>query len=196
MPSDPQSYLPNLPGLQSAEAIALAEFEGFLKAEIMLTQMLTRRTKFTSSYIQKIHKQALGEVYSFAGKWRNVNLSKGGFVFPMAQFLPTIMLSFENDILAKLPPSYISNDQLIHDIAVVHAELLFIHPFREGNGRTARLLVNLMCRQQGLHAPHWEKIAPNPDAIIPFTDYVVAVQQAADQNYEPMKRIIASIFPS
>ena len=113
----------------------------------------------------------------------------------MAQFLPTIMISFENDILSKLSASYTSNDQLIHDMAVVHAELLFIHPFREGNGRTARLLANLMCRKQGFNAPHWEKIEPNKEATIPFTDYVVAVQQAADQNYEPMKRIIASIFP-
>ena len=81
-------------------------------------------------------------MYTFAGRWRDVNLSKGGFVFPMAQFLPTIMNSFQANILAPLPNRYVNKDRLIHDLAVVHAELLFIHPFREGNGRTARLVAN------------------------------------------------------
>ena len=196
IPYDQNEYLPNRLGLHSPEAIALAEFDGFLKAEVMLTEELTNRTKFTISFIQKAHKLALGDLYSFAGKWRDVNLSKGGFVFPMAQFLPTIMNSFETAILAKLPNRYTNMDKLIHDLAIVHAELLFIHPFREGNGRTARLLANLMCRKQGLSAPNWEKIEPNEEGSIRFTDYVVAVQRAADQDYKPMKHIIEAIFPA
>jgi cell filamentation protein len=114
----------------------------------------------------------------------------------MAQFLPTIMQEFERTILAKLPDQYQNNNQFIHDLAVVHAELLFIHPFREGNGRTARLLTNLMCRKQGLTAPHWEYIEPNENAPIRFTTYIIAVQRAADQDYEAMKQIIETIFPT
>ena len=114
----------------------------------------------------------------------------------MAQFLPTVMSSFETDILAILQNRYTNTDTFIHDLATVHAELLFIHPFREGNGRTARLIANLMCRKQGLNAPHWEKIEPNEAATIHFTDYIIAVQRAADQDYEPMKRIIGAIFPT
>lgn len=195
IPYDQNEHLPNLLHLNSAEAIAAVEFDGFLKAEVMLTEALTSRTKFTNRFILKAHKLALGDVYSFAGKWRDVNLSKGGFVFPTAQFLPDVMHSFEANILSKLPNRYANKNGLIHDLAVVHAELLFIHPFREGNGRTARLLANLMCRKQGLNAPQWEKIEPNEDASIPFTDYIVAVQRAADQDYKPMMHIIEEIFP-
>ncbi|WP_222930276.1 Fic family protein [Larkinella punicea] len=116
-----------------------------MKAEIVLSGQLTNRTRFTSQYIQKIHKQALRHLYGFVGKWRDVNLSKGGFVFAAAHFLPNTMPSFEADILKILPNQYSDTGHLIHDLAVVHAEFLFIHLFREGNGRTARLLANLMC---------------------------------------------------
>ncbi|GAB4013247.1 hypothetical protein GCM10028808_31750 [Spirosoma migulaei] len=68
IPHDQNEFLPNQLGLNSAEAIALAEFDGFLKAEIILTDELTNRTRFSSGYKQKVHKLALGEVYSFAGK--------------------------------------------------------------------------------------------------------------------------------
>ncbi|MGA0556236.1 Fic/DOC family protein [Larkinella sp. VNQ87] len=196
VPYDQHEQLPNRLGLVAAEEITLSEFEGFLRAEIQLTQELTSRTRFTGRYIQKIHQLALGHLYTFAGKWRTVNLSKGGFVFAAAQFLPDSMNLFEKSVLKKLPNRYADTEQLIDDIAVVHAELLFIHPFREGNGRTARLLANLMCRKQGLSALHWEKIEPNPGAKIPFGDYIQAVQQATGQNYKPMKHIIRAIFPA
>ncbi|GAB4017762.1 hypothetical protein [Spirosoma koreense] len=68
IPYDQNEDLPNRLNLTSAEEVAFIEFNGFLKAEITLTEALNSRTKFTSSYIQKVHKLALGEVYSFAGK--------------------------------------------------------------------------------------------------------------------------------
>lgn len=67
------------------------------------------------------------------------------------------MTAFEYEVLSKLPNTYKSREQLINDIAIVHGELLFIHPFREGNGRTARLLANLMCRKAGYDGLMFEK---------------------------------------
>ena len=72
---------PNLLGLTSPAEIAEAEFEGFLLAEIMLTEQLTSATHFDCSYICKIHRLALEELYSFAGKYRTVNMSKEVFFF-------------------------------------------------------------------------------------------------------------------
>jgi cell filamentation protein len=66
---------------------------------------------------------------------------------------------------------------------------LFIHPFREGNGRTARVLANLMARKQGIKGLNFEKITENV-----FPEYVIAVQSVADRNYEPMEKIINLIF--
>ena len=181
--------LPNLLHLNEKEDIDNAEFEGFLYTELYLTDKLTSRTKFNEKYIQQIHKLALNELYSFAGKYRTVNMSKGGFLFPSAQFIPQSMSTFENDILNVLPNTYKNEESLISDIAKVHGELLFIHPFRDGNGRTARILANLMVRKQGYNGLHFERI----DEKV-FIQYVTAVQRVAEKNYEPMKEVIKLIF--
>ena len=58
--------LPNLLKLTDKESIEQSEFEGFLLAELTLTEELTKRTKFSIMYINRIHKLALGHLYSFA----------------------------------------------------------------------------------------------------------------------------------
>jgi cell filamentation protein len=132
-----------------------------------------------------IHYSALHHLYEFAGKFRNVNLSKGGFAFPAARFLEASMATFEKEILTKLPQKYAHEEALIKDVAMVHAELLFIHPFREGNGRTARILASLMIQNQG-HAPLNFK-------GIDFDLYVKAVRMAAGKDYKLMEKLIGSI---
>ena len=189
LPQEESELLPNLLNLDNKEDIDNAEFEGFLYAELYLTEKLTSRTKFNLKYIQQIHKLALGEVYSFAGKYRTVNMSKGGFFFPTAQFTPQSMGEFEREVLSALPNKYNDYEVLINDIAIVHGELLFIHPFREGNGRTARILANLMVHKQGYKGLHFDRI----DETV-FPQYVYAVQMVAEKNYEPMKEVIKLIF--
>ena len=61
---------------------------------------------------------------------------------------------------------------------MVHGEFLFIHPFREGNGRTARILANLMSRKQGFDALRFELITEKD-----FPLYVKAVQSIAQKDY-------------
>ena len=70
--------------------------------------------------------------------------------------------------------------------AKVHGELLFIHPFREGNGRTFRILANLMARKQGYPGLNFKKID--------FNEYIIAVQQVAQKDYSRMEQIIAYTF--
>ena len=182
--------MPNLLGLKTREEIALSEFEGFLKAEIILTEALTKRTRFNIAYILKIHRLALGHLYAFAGKYRDVNISKGGFPFAASRFLYQTVQEFEEEVLVKLQNKYESKKSLIHDIAVVHGELLVIHPFREGNGRTARILANLMSRKQGYEALEFGRVGEKE-----FELYVAAVQKSAEKDYRKMIAFISSIFP-
>ena len=190
LPNDQSEILPNLPGLKTVEEIELSEFEGFLRCEIFLTEKLSSRTTFNTAYILKIHKLALGHLYAFAGKYRDVNISKGGFPFAAARFLPESMQAFETEILSKIKHTYENKDLLIRDIAMVHGELLFIHPFREGNGRTARILANLIARKQGYDPLMFEKITAGR-----FDEYVGGVQAAASKDYSKMENIIRYIFP-
>ena len=112
--------------------------------------------------------------------------TKGGFVFPAGRFIPDSMRIFEEEILSQLPDRYTSQQDLIKDIAKVHGELLFIHPFREGNGRTFRILANLMARKQGYPGLNFKKID--------FNEYIIAVQQVARKDYSRMEQIIAYTF--
>jgi cell filamentation protein len=190
LPDDQGEVLPNLLGLIDQRAVELAEAEGFLRAEITLYDELEDGTFFDLAYLQRMHRLALGHLYAFAGKWREVNLSKGGFNFPSAKYLDATMQEFERSMLKPLPDLYEDREALIRDVALVHGELLFIHPFREGNGRTARLLADMMAQKQGYGKLHWERIGR-----VRFDDYVQAVQQAAVSNRQPMEDIIRSVFP-
>ena len=129
-------------------------------------------------------------MYAFAGKLRTVNLSKGGFPFAAAKFLPETMQNFEKEILSGLKNTYKSREELIQDIAIVHGELLFIHPFREGNGRTARILANLMSRKAGYESLKYERVDK-----IAFEKYIVAVQNCAMKDYNKMIEFIDFVFP-
>ena len=184
--NEESEILPNLLNFDNLKDIEKSEFEGFLMAEILLTEKLNIRTKFNIKYILDIHKLSLGHLYQFAGKYRTVNMSKGGFLFPSAQFISENMNLFEKDILSKIPNKYKSKGDLIIDISKVHGELLFIHPFREGNGRTARLLANLMARKQGIATLQFEKIR--------FEVYVIAVQKVSEKDYSFMEKLISTII--
>ena len=186
-----EEILPNLLNSNSLREIQEAEFEGFLYAELLLTTQLSDKTKFDIDYIKNIHFLALKDVYGFAGNFRTVNISKQGFMFPTARFLDQSMQEFQTEILNKLLNEYVKLDSVffIEDLARVHAELLYIHPFREGNGRTARVLLNLMLRKNG-----WEPLDFSKMNEELFQQYVIAVQSSAMKNYEPMKKVIEQLF--
>lgn len=189
-PGNEDEVLPNLLGLSDRRAIELAEAEGFFRAELVLYGELNDDTVFDVSYIKRLHRLALERVYEFAGKFRGVNISKGGFTFPAAKFLDASMKDFEVTVLRNEPSVPSSREALIAHMAIVHAELLFIHPFREGNGRAARLLLDLLALKHG-----YEKLdfKPMKDR---FDDYVAAVQHAASGDYAAMEQLIRSAFPS
>jgi cell filamentation protein len=78
-------------------------------------------------------------------------------------------------------------DEIAQKIAVVHVELLLIHPYREGNGRTARMLAILMAYQAGLPGIDFGFIGSSGKE---FDAYIHAVQEGINDNYEPMTTII------
>jgi len=181
--------LPNKLGLKTKDQLEKAELEGFIYAYKVLFDKLSPRTKFDLKYILKMHKLALNHLYAFAGKTRTVNMSKGGFMFPPALALDNALKEFNETVLTNLPKSYESEELLIQCIARVHAELLFIHPFREGNGRTARLLANLMAAKAGHKLLDLENFSKEK-----FDEYVKAVKLAANRDYSLMEKIIRSLF--
>ncbi len=188
VPSEESEILPNLLGLTTPHDIHKKEFEGVLEAARILIDEVSNETTFDLEYIYRIHRIAFTDLYEFAGKLRTVNISKGGFVFPAALYLDNAMKEFEKEMLLTLPDTFVNDDDCISHIASIHAELLFIHPFREGNGRVARILADAMATKYGM--PLWDFGKIDEEGM---KQYIFAVQSAAAKEYAPMQSLFRSL---
>lgn len=95
---------------------------------------------FDINHIIKIHKILFGDIYEFAGKFRNENISKGGFRFAEWEFIDEQLNILLNQLKEENYLSNLSIIELVERLAYYMAELNVLHPFREGNGRTIREL--------------------------------------------------------
>ena len=101
----------------------------------------------TVNGLKQIHGYLFGGLYDFAGKIRTVNISKGGFKFAAAEFLPETL-----DQIEKMSED--SFDQIIDK----YVEMNVAHPFREGNGRTTRIWLDLILKRSLKKCVDWSQI--------------------------------------
>lgn len=189
-PGSQNRVLKNLLSIKRKRDMDIAETNAYDDAVIKITEMYDRGHCFTSADICKLHKIWLGNIYSWAGEYRNVNMSKGGFQFASAHLVPKLMLEFEKAGLCKYTPCKFFNlEDVINAIAIVHTEFILIHPFREGNGRLARLISGIMALQANLPLLNFESIKGKRKQ-----EYIRAVQAGIDRNYEPMRRIFKIVI--
>lgn len=161
-----------------------------LRAMDELFDSYGRDHRFTADDIRTIHRVWLGPVYTWAGQYRKVNLSKGDFPFAVASHIPRLMEVFERDILGKYTPCRSKDPaEIIHALSVVHTELVLIHPFREGNGRVARMLATLMGLQSELPPLGFGKMGGRSRK-----EYFAAVQAGMDPDYRPMEEIFSVVI--
>jgi cell filamentation protein len=105
-------------------------------------------------------------------------------------FVPQLMEDFELGPLRKYTPCSFSDvGEQQEALAVTHAELILIHPFREGNGRSARLLATLMGLQAGLPLLRFDAM----DGAAKQR-YIAAIHEAQGNNYQPMREIFGEII--
>lgn len=111
---------------------------------------------FTSELIRQMHRDWLGSIYAWAGSYRTVELEKAGFRWPPARLVAQNMQYIEQETLRQCTPCRPGSTTAVADLmARVQAELLMVHPFREGNGRLARWVCDLMAVQAGLPMPEY-----------------------------------------
>jgi cell filamentation protein len=155
-----------------------------------LVRIYDQTHRFTAADVRRIHKMGLEPIYVWAGKYRQVNLSKGDFPFAAANQIPRLMMEFEKGPLRKYTPCrFTGMSEIARAIAVVHAELLLIHPFREGNGRVARLLAVLMALQAGLPPLDFGNIKGRKRQ-----EYFRAVHAGLDRDYKPMEKVFSAVI--
>lgn len=182
--------LKNLLGIHSKRAMDEMEAAKLADATDWAIRHVGADQRFTAADIGLWHTQWLGEIYPWAGEYRQVNISKGGFVFAMAAQVPRLMQEFERDLLARYTPcAFESLDDVLEALAITHCELVLIHPFREGNGRVSRLLSTLMALQAGLPLLDFSCIKGRQREA-----YFAAVRTSMDRDYRPMKEIFRRVM--
>lgn len=119
----------------------------------------------TFSGLSKIHEFLFSDIYDFAGKIRKDNIAKGNFRFASALYL--------NDILLKI------NDMpqnTFDEIIKKYVEMNIAHPFREGNGRSTRIWLDMILKKELNKVIDWSKIDKS--------DYLLAMERSPIKDTE------------
>lgn len=119
--------------------------------------------KFSS--LQAIHKYLLEDIYDFAGEIRKVNISKGHF-----RFAPVMYLEPALENIDKMPQS--TFDEIIEK----YVEMNIAHPFREGNGRSTRIWLDLILKTQLGKVVDWSKVDKE--------EYLMAIERSPIKDTE------------
>ena len=139
-----------------------------LKAlELFDTNKINEMEVGTTKGLCDIHKYLFGDIYSFAGEIRKVNLAKGNFRF--ASFL------YLKDILPKI--DFMPEDT-IENIVKKYIEMNIAHPFREGNGRSTRIWLDMMLKNRIGKVVDWSKIDKE--------EYLLAMERSPIKDTEIM----------
>ena len=141
--------LENKLGITSSAELATQEERLSKKRALELFEsgMLDKLEAGTFKTLQAIHKQLFMDIYDFAGTVRSVNIAKGGFRFVPAMYLLDALKQIE-----RMPQS--TFDEIIEK----YVEMNIAHPFREGNGRSMRIWLDLMLKASLGKVTDWNSV--------------------------------------
>ncbi|KAF0144881.1 MAG: cell filamentation protein [Nitrospirae bacterium] len=189
-PGSNEQTLKNKLGIINPAEMDKREKEEQLRAMDELTDLFDRDHRFTAADICNMHKIWLGNIYEWAGKYRQVKISKGDFSFAFPEQIPKLMAELEKGQLHEFTPCHFkAQDDIAEALAVVHTELVLIHPFREANGRVARMLAILMAIQAGLPPLDFSDMTGAGKK-----EYIKAVQAGMDRDYKPMEKVLTFVI--
>lgn len=159
--------LENKLGITSSAELATQEERLSKKRALELFEsgMLHKLEPGTFKTLQVIHKQLFMDIYDFAGKVRSVNIAKGGFRFVPAMYLLDALIQIE-----RMPQS--TFDEIIEK----YVEMNVAHPFREGNGRSTRIWLDLILKKELQLVIDWSKVNKE--------DYLSAMERSPIKDLE------------
>lgn len=119
----------------------------------------------TFAMLAAIHSYLFGEIYDFAGKLRTVNIAKGNF-----RFAPVMYLEAAIENIEKMPQT------TFDEIVEKYVEMNIAHPFREGNGRSARIWLDLILKKELNKVVDWSNVDKE--------DYLLAMERSPIRDIE------------
>ena len=165
--------LENKLGLTSSAELARAEERISKKKALELFEhgILQTLQAGTFASLQAIHTYLFDEIYDFAGKVRTVNLSKGNFRFAPLMYLGAALTEIE-----RMPQA------TFDEIVEKYVEMNIAHPFREGNGRSMRIWLDLMLKKELGKVVDW--------SLVDKEDYLLAMERSPIKDIE-IKHLLA-----
>ena len=133
--------------------------------ELFETQRFNAMEAGTFKALKEIHKYLFQDVYDFAGELRTVNIAKGNF-----RFAPVMYLQATLENIERMPQS--TFDEIIEK----YVEMNIAHPFREGNGRSTRIWLDLILKTELNLVVDWNKIDKE--------DYLLAMERSPIKDIE------------
>lgn len=115
--------------------------------------------------LAQIHAYLFSDIYEFAGKVREVNISKGNF-----RFAPLVYLAQSLENITKMPQSN------FNEIIEKYVEMNIAHPFREGNGRATRIWLDLILKKEIKRVIDWN--------LVDKSDYLMAMERSVVKDVE------------
>ncbi len=177
-------------GITRVRDMHLAESQALEIAQDLALDRFDANHQFSAADICDLHALWLAPIYPWAGEYRSVDIGKGGFQFAHARLIQGLMAELERGALKKHTPCHPTNDAaLALALAEVHAELILVHPFREGNGRLARLLALLMALQAGLPPLDFSPMLGRGRRI-----YIGGIHAAMGRDYRPLATLFKKII--
>lgn len=133
--------------------------------KLFKTGILDRLKAGTFEALSQIHKYLFDEIYEFAGKIRTVNIAKGGFRFAPIMYLEVALKNID-----LMPQS------TFEEIIEKYVEMNIAHPFREGNGRSTRIWLDLILKKELGLVINW--------ANVDKEDYLLAMERSPIKDIE------------
>jgi cell filamentation protein len=159
------------------------EARGIVAAELFVFE-LDFETDISTQLLLEIHRIAFSELYDWAGSWRTTTVTVGQLIPPKPSKVLQLMYQFIDNLNYKISTALTQQDH-IECLTFAHYEFIRIHPFINGNGRTGRILMNIVALKFGYKPLELYYREGDSRKI-----YIEAMKQADNGNFEPLTTLI------
>lgn len=192
-PKSATSYKETAFGILPRSKVVQLEKKGVIKALRFVLKLSSEKTRITPKLICDIHKTSFSFIFpDWAGKFRTIDLTVGDFEPPHYSIVVPLIKNLCDDLeerLKHIPPTS-AEEEFLHEVISLLAwfqhQFVWIHPFKDYNGRLARLMTNLLALNLGLPALEI-KAETGKDR----ENYIDAMKAADNHDFFKLEKLIA-----
>ncbi|MBS1531694.1 MAG: Fic family protein [Bacteroidetes bacterium] len=173
----------NLLGITDKGKINEIEARGIAASELYIFQ-LDIDSPVSVNLILEIHRIAFAELYSWAGKWRTIDVVVGQLVPPKPTRILNLIYQFIDNLNQQILLAK-SLHEKVNVLMYAHYEFIKIHPFNNGNGRTGRMLLNIVALKFG-----FKPLELYYRTGASRKNYINAMKSADSGDFAPLKNLI------